>query len=65
MRIACYGSKAFVADYHLGLVLLDISDVTKPELAKTFDAGKIKDVYIYEDYLYASVEKGISVFKIE
>lgn len=65
VSITYSGNNAFVADYHLGLVQLDITDITNPVLINTFNIGKTNDVCIYEDYVYAVGEKGISVFAVE
>ncbi|GEM_PF-1733673 len=65
VSIAYAGNRAFVADFHLGLVQLDITEITKPVLINIFDTGKTNDVCIYEDYVYSVGEKGISVFAIE
>ena len=42
VSITASGSNAFVADYNLGLVQLDITEITKPVLVKTFDIRKDK-----------------------
>ena len=65
VSITASGSKAFVADYNLGIVQLDITEITKPLLVKTFDSGKTNDVCVYEGYVYAAGEKGVLAFKIE
>jgi hypothetical protein len=65
VSITSYGSTAFAADYNLGIVQLDITEITNPVLVKTFDTGKTNDVCVYDGYVYAVGEKGISAFKIE
>ena len=65
VNITSSGDTAFAADYNLGLVQLDITEITKPILINTFDTGKTNDVFIHEGYIYAVGEKGISVFAIE
>ncbi|MCG9479740.1 MAG: hypothetical protein K9H14_05965 [Actinomycetia bacterium] len=65
VSITSSGNTAFAADYNLGLVQLDITEITRPILINTFDTGKTNDVCIYEGYIYAVGEKGISVFAIE
>lgn len=65
VSITASGSNAFVADYNLGIVQIDITEITKPLLVKTFDSGKTNDVCVYEGYVYAAGEKGVLAFKIE
>ena len=65
VSIATSGNTAFAADYNLGLVMLDITEITKPGLVKTIDSGKTNDVCVYEGYVYTAGEKGILAFKIE
>ena len=65
VSVTSSGDTAFAADYNLGLVQLDITEITKPILINTFDTGKTNDVCIHEGYIYAVGEKGISVFVIE
>ena len=65
VSITASGSTAFVADYNLGIVQLDITEITKPLLVQTFDTGKTNDVCVYNDYVYATGEKGVLAFKIE
>jgi len=65
VSITASGSTAFIADYNLGLVQLDITEITNPVLIKTLDTGKTNDVCVYEGYIYAAGEKGVSAFKIE
>jgi len=65
VSITYSGSNAFIADYSLGIVQLDITEVAKPVLVKTFDSGKTNDICVYEDYIYSAGEKGVIAFKIE
>ncbi|MBM3708612.1 MAG: hypothetical protein FJW69_09820 [Actinobacteria bacterium] len=65
VSITASGKTAFVADYNLGVVQLDITEITKPLLVRTFDTGKTNDIFLNEGYIFAASDKGFSSFKIE